>query len=56
MVHFSPVIEHVPDPKGMLKEVRRILRTDGMAIITTPNVLGFQARLFGKDWRSAIAA
>jgi 2-polyprenyl-3-methyl-5-hydroxy-6-metoxy-1,4-benzoquinol methylase len=55
VVHFSHVIEHVPDPKGMLAEVRRILRKDGMAVITTPNVLGFQARLFGKDWRSAIA-
>ena len=27
----------------------------GFAVITTPNVDGFQARLFGKAWRSAIA-
>ncbi len=55
VVHFSHVIEHVPDPVGMLREVRRILTDDGMALITTPNVNGLQARLFGPRWRSAIA-
>jgi 2-polyprenyl-3-methyl-5-hydroxy-6-metoxy-1,4-benzoquinol methylase len=55
VVHFSHVIEHVPDPVGMLREVRRILTADGMALITTPNINGLQARLFGSRWRSAIA-
>jgi len=55
VVHFSHVIEHVPDPKAMLHEVRRIVAPDGMVLITTPNVNGFQARLFGSRWRSAIA-
>jgi 2-polyprenyl-3-methyl-5-hydroxy-6-metoxy-1,4-benzoquinol methylase len=54
-IHFSHLIEHVPDPRGFLREVRRILRPDGYAVITTPNVDGFQARLFGTRWRSAIA-
>jgi 2-polyprenyl-3-methyl-5-hydroxy-6-metoxy-1,4-benzoquinol methylase len=54
-VHFSHLIEHVPDPRGFLGEVRRILAPGGYAIITTPNIAGLQARLFGKSWRSAIA-
>ena len=55
VIHFSHVIEHVPDPRSFLLEVYRILSPDGMAVITTPNVSGFQARLFGKNWRSAIS-
>ena len=54
-VHFSHLIEHVPDPRGFLGEVKRILAPGGYALITTPNIDGFQARLFGKAWRSAIA-
>jgi 2-polyprenyl-3-methyl-5-hydroxy-6-metoxy-1,4-benzoquinol methylase len=54
-IHFSHLIEHVPDPRGFLAEVRRVLKPGGLAIITTPNVDGFQARLFKHTWRSAIA-
>jgi len=54
-IHFSHLIEHVPDPRSFLVEVRRILVSGGCVIVTTPNVDGFQARLFGKGWRSAIA-
>ena len=53
-VHFSHLIEHVTDPRGLLTEVRRILKPNGYAVVTTPNVDGFQARLFGSRWRSAI--
>ena len=35
--------------------MKRILAPGGYALITTPNIDGFQARLFGKSWRSAIA-
>ena len=55
VIHLSHLIEHVPDPKGFLQEIHRVLSSRGMAIITTPNVDGFQARLFGRNWRSAIA-
>ena len=43
VVHFSHLIEHVPDPRAFLMEVRRVLTKRGMAVVTTPNVAGFQA-------------
>jgi 2-polyprenyl-3-methyl-5-hydroxy-6-metoxy-1,4-benzoquinol methylase len=54
-VHFSHLIEHVPSPRALLGEVRRILVPGGFAVVTTPNVDGLQARLFRGLWRSAIA-
>ena len=55
VIHFSHLIEHVPAPKEFLLEIKRILSERGMVILTTPNVAGFQARLFRHRWRSAIA-
>lgn len=53
-VHFSHLIEHVPDPYQFLVEVNRILDPQGFAIITTPNIESLQANLFKTAWRSAI--
>jgi SAM-dependent methyltransferase len=54
-VHFSHLIEHVPDPKAFLLEVRRIVAPAGYVVVVTPNIDGLQARLFRENWRSAIA-
>ncbi len=54
VIHLSHLIEHVLDPKALIFEIKRILTENGMVIITTPNVEGFQARLFRNKWRSAI--
>jgi SAM-dependent methyltransferase len=54
-VHFSHLIEHVPDPRAFLLEVRRILAPGGFVVVVTPNIDGLQARLFRERWRSAIA-
>jgi 2-polyprenyl-3-methyl-5-hydroxy-6-metoxy-1,4-benzoquinol methylase len=54
VVHLSHLIEHVPDPKKLLLEIRRVLRTGGHMVVTTPNVTGMQARVAQKTWRSAI--
>jgi len=54
VIHASHLIEHLNDPKTFLQECFRILKKDGTIFITTPNIAGFQARLFGSAWRSAI--
>ena len=54
VIHFSHLIEHVPNPKNFLKEVYRILQPNGYIIVTTPNVEGFFVKIFKSKWRSAI--
>ena len=54
-VHASHLIEHVDDPLALVREVERILKPGGIFICVTPSIDGFQARLFGSRWRSAIA-
>lgn len=50
----SHLIEHLNDPRGFVKEACRILSPEGRFYVTTPNIAGFQARLFRGRWRSAI--
>jgi len=50
----SHLIEHLNNPKAFLSETYRVLKNNGNIFITTPNISGFQARLFGSRWRSAI--
>ena len=55
VVHCSHLIEHLTDPSSFVNEVRRALNPNGHFLVTTPNVSGMQARIFGSRWRSAIA-
>jgi SAM-dependent methyltransferase len=50
----SHLIEHLNNPAALVREVHRILAPQGRFFVTTPNIAGFQARLFGSRWRSAI--
>ena len=54
LIHASHLIEHLCDPAGFLEEASRVMADDGILVLTTPNASGFQARLLGPDWRSAI--
>jgi len=50
----SHLIEHLNDPRSFFTETNRILKNGGYLFITTPNISGLQARVFGGRWRSAI--
>jgi len=44
------VLEHLHDPRATLKEVRRVLRADGILALSVPNGDSLDARLFGRYW------
>lgn len=44
------VIEHVPDPRGFLREVAAFLGAGGTFFASTPDVDSLVARLFGRRW------
>lgn len=52
VVTMSHVLEHMPDPRAALKEVRRLLKPDGTLIIAVPNSASLLRYLFGRDWFS----
>ncbi len=54
VVHASHLIEHVDNPVAFTREIFRIIDSGGVFICITPAIDGFQARLFGSKWRSAI--
>lgn len=45
LVTAVEVIEHLESPLGFLRNVARLLRPDGCAIVTTPNVENLHARV-----------
>jgi len=50
----SHLVEHLNDPGAFFREAWRVLRRGAYLLIITPNINGFQARLLGSRWRSAI--
>lgn len=54
VIHSSHVIEHLQNPREMIQKSYKLLKEGGSLFCTTPNISGFQARLFGSRWRSAI--
>lgn len=47
---FFETLEHMVDLKASLVEARRILKDDGLMIITVPNQQGLVSRLLGRYW------
>jgi len=50
VVTASEIIEHVPEPLPLLKEIARILRPGGLFWATTPHGRGLSARVLGIKW------
>ena len=48
MVCLWDVIEHLPDPKSSLVEIRKLLKPDGILLINFPDIGTWQARLADK--------
>lgn len=51
VVCFS-VIEHVPDPLSLLRDVRRLLRPGGELLLSTPNLDDWMLELLPEDYGS----
>lgn len=44
------VIEHVYSTGNLLKECYRLLKTDGILVVTTHDIGNFLAKLYGVKW------
>ncbi|MCK4679401.1 MAG: class I SAM-dependent methyltransferase [Bacteroidales bacterium] len=44
------VLEHVPDLIDRVKEVKRILKKDGILIVAVPNCNSMDAKIYGEHW------
>lgn len=52
VVTINHVLEHVEFPGELLKNVRRLLKADGLLVIGVPNIGSFMARLRRGKWLS----
>lgn len=47
-VNMSMVLEHVFSPTQTLEKVNDLLKPEGQLIVTTPDIAGFEAKVFGR--------
>jgi 2-polyprenyl-3-methyl-5-hydroxy-6-metoxy-1,4-benzoquinol methylase len=50
VVTLWDVLEHVPDPKKVLDECNRILRSGGLLVVNYPDIDSLVARIMKKKW------
>ena len=56
VVTMLDLLEHLTDPRMVLKEVFRVLRPGGLLVLTTPRFDSMVARLQGKRWHCLFPA
>ena len=50
VIRLSNVVEHLPNPKTIFREIYRILKPDGLIYITVPNTRSLVFWLFRENW------
>ncbi len=50
VIVMNDVIEHLEDPKSALREVRRILKNDGILYLSTPDIESAMSRVLRAKW------
>lgn len=50
IINAAHSFEHLPNPKEVMLEVKRILKKDGCLVLTIPNMESFNAKITGKNW------
>lgn len=50
IVTLMEVIEHLPEPVGLLKEIRRVIRPGGLLMVGTGNAGSLTLHAMGADW------
>jgi SAM-dependent methyltransferase len=50
VINIWHVLEHLPDPVGVLARTRELLRPGGLLVVAVPNFESLQARFAGRRW------
>jgi len=51
VVSYMEVIEHIPDPLAELRAIKRIIKNDGILILSTPNFGCQESQTCGMGWK-----
>lgn len=50
VISLWDVLEHVPDPKGVIRECHRLLKPNGLLVVNYPDIGSWIARIMKRSW------